>query len=59
MKVNIMGVAETCWHENGSISSQIPKDKKISMDTDTDTDAGWDSYRIFYSGGDKNRRGLV
>ena len=25
---------------------------------DTDADAGGDTYRIFYSGGDKNRRGV-
>ena len=28
------------------------------MDTDTDADAGGDTYRIFYSGGEKNRRGV-
>src|SRR5688572_25460677 len=40
MEVNIMGVAETCWQENGSITSQIPKERKDGMDTDTDADAG-------------------
>src|SRR5688572_27401485 len=59
MEVNIMGVAETCWQENGSITSQIPKERKDGMDTDTDADAGGDTYKIFYSGGDKNRRGVV
>src|SRR5688572_17370456 len=58
MEVNIMGVAETCWQENGSITSQIPKERKDGMDTDTDADAGGDTYRIFYSGGDMNRRGV-
>ena len=28
------------------------------MDTDTDEDAGGDTYRIFYLGGDTNRRGV-
>ena len=58
MKVEVMGVAETCWQESGTISSQIPKEKKNRKDTDTDTEVGWDSYRAFYSGGDKNRRGV-
>src|SRR5688572_29261171 len=58
MEVNIMGVAETCWQESGSITSQIPKERKDGMGTDTDEDAGGDTYRIFYSEGDKNRRGV-
>ena len=44
MEVNKMGVIETCWKEDGTIATQIPK---IRRDTDMDTDAGWDRYRIF------------
>src|SRR5690349_2362526 len=59
IKVNIMGVAETCWQENGSITSQIPKDRKSRMDTDTDTDAEGDSYRIFIQQDTRRGEGLV
>ena len=37
MEVTIMGVAETCWQEDGTFASQI---LKIRRDTDMDTDAG-------------------
>ena len=58
MKVSVMGVAEACWQESGAFTSQIPEDKDSRMDAGTVTDEGGDSYRIFYSGGDKNRRGV-
>jgi len=44
MNVDIMGVSETCWKDEGDFKSGLPGMEDI--------------YRVIYSGGEKNRKGV-
>lgn len=46
MGVGIMGVAETCWEDVGTFPTQLPIEE------------GGNKFRVYYSGGKKNRRGV-
>jgi exonuclease III len=46
MGVKIMGVSETWWKESGSFTTQLPDGVE------------GDNYKIFFSGGEKKRRGV-
>ena len=46
MGTGILGVAETWWTGDGCFTTELPESE------------GGDRYKIFYSGGDKRRRGV-
>ena len=46
MGVGILGVAETFWRNDGDCPTELPDS------------VGGDKYKIFYSGGEKSRRGV-
>ena len=46
MEIVIMGMAETCWDGEGSFPAELPESE------------GGDKYKVFFSGGEKNRRGV-
>src|SRR6059036_1696807 len=46
MGIGIMGVAETMWNNEGSFTTELPES------------VGGDKYKVFFSGGEKNRRGV-
>ena len=46
MKIEIMGVAETCWDNEGTFTTELPEKD------------GGDKFKVFFSGGEKRRRGV-
>ena len=46
MEVGIMGVSKTCWDKEGSFLTQLPES------------VGGDKYKVFFSGGEKKRKGV-
>jgi exonuclease III len=46
MGVEIMGVSETCWKGEGNFTTKLPESE------------GGDRFRVFYSGGEINRKGV-
>ena len=46
MKIGIMGVAETCWDKEGTFTTELPQKD------------GGDKFKVFFSGGEKRRRGV-
>ena len=44
MSVNVLGVAKTFWKGEGDFTTELPEDGE--------------TYRLIYSGGEKNRRGV-
>src|SRR6266403_5290624 len=46
MGIGIMGVAETMWNNEGSFTTELPES------------VSGDKYKVFSSGGEKNKRGI-